>query len=150
MPPAAFVYRNLISAQTFRLTSVKAVTCTDAVLDVVDQPTPTPGRGQLLVDVVRCGICGSDLHARHHMDELADVMAESGYDAFMRSSQHVVFGHEFCGTVLDHGPRTRKAPKPGTTVVAMPLLRNDGAVHGIGLTTKAPGAYADSCLSSRR
>ena len=125
---------------------MKAVTCTDAVLDIVDRPTPTPGRGQLLVDVVRCGICGSDLHARHHMDELADVMAESGYHAFMRSTEQVVFGHEFCGTVLDHGPRTRKAPKAGTPVVAMPLLRRDGEVHGIGLTTKAPGAYAEQLL----
>ena len=69
---------------------MKAVTCTNAKLEVVDQPTPTPGKGQLLIDVLRCGICGSDLHARHHCDELAEVMAETGYDDFMRSDQHVV------------------------------------------------------------
>ena len=55
---------------------MKAVTCTNAKLEVVDQPTPTPAKGQLLIDVLRCGICGSDLHARHHCDELADVMVE--------------------------------------------------------------------------
>ncbi|MGY4867364.1 zinc-binding dehydrogenase [Mycolicibacterium elephantis] len=125
---------------------MKTVVCTNADLQVVDQPTPIPDKGQLLVEVLRCGICGSDLHARHHMDELADVMAETGYDEFMRSDQQVVFGHEFCGTVVDHGPRTRKAPKPGTTVVAMPLLRRGKAVHGIGLTAKAPGAYAEQLL----
>ena len=64
---------------------MKSVTCTNGKLDVVDLPTPTPAKGQLLIEVLRCGICGSDLHARHHCDELADVMAESGYDAFMRS-----------------------------------------------------------------
>jgi threonine dehydrogenase-like Zn-dependent dehydrogenase len=125
---------------------MKTVTCTNAKLEVVDRPTPTPAKGQLLIDVLRCGICGSDLHARHHCDELADVMAESGYDAFMRSNQHVVFGHEFCGEVVDYGPGTRKAPRLGTPVVALPLLRRGKEVHGIGLSTMAPGAYAEQLL----
>lgn len=125
---------------------MKAVTCTHAQLEVVDQPNPTPAKGQLLVDVLRCGICGSDLHARRHCDELADIMAESGYHAFMRSDQHVVFGHEFCGEVVDYGPGTRKTPRPGTRVVAMPLLRRGKGVHGIGLSTMAPGAYAEQLL----
>lgn len=125
---------------------MKAVTCTHPQLEVVDQPNPTPAKGQLLVDVLRCGICGSDLHARRHCDELADIMAESGYHAFMRSDQHVVFGHEFCGEVVDYGPGTRKTPRPGTRVVAMPLLRRGKGVHGIGLSTMAPGAYAEQHL----
>ena len=122
---------------------MKAVTCTNAKLEVVEQPTPTPAKGQLLIDVLRCGICGSDLHARNHCDELADVMAESGYSDFMRSDQSVVFGHEFCGEVIDHGPKTRKAPKAGTPVVALPLLRRGKDVHTVGLSAKAPGAYAE-------
>ena len=128
---------------------MKAVTCTQAKLEVVDQPSPTPAKGQLLIDVLRCGICGSDLHARRHCDELADVMAESGYHAFMRSNQHVVFGHEFCGEVVDYGPGTRKTPRPGALVVAMPLLRRGKEVHGIGLSTMAPGAYAEQLLVER-
>ena len=122
---------------------MKAITCTNAKLEVVEQPTPTPAKGQLLIDVQRCGICGSDLHARIHCDELADVMAETGYPDFMRSNQSVVFGHEFCGEVLDHGPRTRKAPRAGTLVVALPLARRGKDVHPIGLSTAAPGAYAE-------
>jgi threonine dehydrogenase-like Zn-dependent dehydrogenase len=39
-----------------------------------------------------------------------------------RSHQSVVFGHEFCGEVLDHGPGTRKTPRSGTPVVAVPFL----------------------------
>ncbi len=125
---------------------MKAVTCTNAELDVVDQPTPTPAKGQLLLDVLRCGICGSDLHARNHCDEVAEVMAETGYPDFMRSPQSVVFGHEFCGEVLDHGPGTREAPKAGTPVVALPLLRRGKDVHALGLSTKAPGAYAEQLV----
>ncbi|MDT5092154.1 MAG: hypothetical protein QOH60_1517 [Mycobacterium sp.] len=125
---------------------MKAVTCTNAKLEVVEQPTPTPAKGQLLVEVLRCGICGSDLHARHHCDELADVLAETGYDDFMRSSQSVVFGHEFCGEVLDHGPGTRKTPATGTPIVAVPMLRRGKHVHLTGLSTLAPGAYAEHML----
>lgn len=127
-----------------RTYAMKAVTCTNAKLEVVDRPSPGPAKGQLLLDVLRCGICGSDLHARLHCDELADVMAESGYHAFMRSNQQVVFGHEFCGEVVDYGPGTRRTPRRGTPVVAMPLLRRGNKeVHGIGLSTMAPGAYAE-------
>ena len=125
---------------------MKAVTCTNAKLEVVDQPTPTPAKGQLLIDVLRCGICGSDLHARHHCDEVAEVMADTGYPDFMRSDQSVVFGHEFCGEVLDHGPGTRKGPRPGTPIVALPLVRRGKDVHTIGLSTKAPGAYAEQLI----
>jgi threonine dehydrogenase-like Zn-dependent dehydrogenase len=88
-------------------------------------------------------ICGSDLHARHHCDELAEVMAESGYDAFMRSNQQIVLGHEFCGEVIDHGPRTRKTPR---TAVALPMLRHDTEAHMVGLSTAAPGAYAEQII----
>jgi threonine dehydrogenase-like Zn-dependent dehydrogenase len=125
---------------------MRAVTCTNAELEVVDLPTPTPAKGQLLIEVSRCGICGSDLHARHHCDELAEVMAESGYEDFMRSHQPVVFGHEFCGEVVDYGPGTRKTPRTGTPVVALPLVRHGKEVHGIGLSAAAPGAYAERLL----
>src|SRR6476620_3148573 len=122
---------------------MKTVTCTNAKLEVVDQPTPTPAKGQLLLDVLRCGICGSDLHARNHCDEVAEVMAETGYPDCARSHQSVVFGHEFCGEVLDHGPGTRRTPRAGTPVVAVPFVRRGKEVHPIGLTAKAPGAYAE-------
>lgn len=125
---------------------MKAVSCSNAQLEVVDLPTPSPAKGQLLLDVLRCGICGSDLHARQHCDEVADIMAETGYDGFMRSDHQVVFGHEFCGEVLDHGPGTRKAPRPGTRVVALPLLRRGKDIHAVGLSLAAPGGYAEQMV----
>lgn len=125
---------------------MKAVTCTAGELAVTEVPEPQAEPGQLLVQVLRCGICGSDLHARTNCDVLADITAEVGYDGIFRSDQSVVLGHEFCGEVLDVGPRTRARLSPGTRVVAMPLLRRGGAVHPTGLSPSAPGGYAQRIL----
>jgi len=123
-----------------------AVTCTNTKLEVVDLPEPTPAEGHVLIEVVCAGICGSDLHARYHCDELADVTSEVGYDGMMRSDQSVVLGHEFSGKVLDYGPRSRRRVKPGSPVVAMPLIRHGRQVHPTGLSANAPGAYAEQLL----
>ena len=122
---------------------MRAVACQLGDLDVVDLPEPEPADGQVLLEVTGCGICGSDLHARRHADAQADVLAEAGYDGFARSHEQVVFGHEFCGTVLDYGPKTGRKVKPGTAVVALPLIRKANGMHAIGLSASAPGAYAE-------
>ena len=57
---------------------MRAVSCLQGELSVVDLPAPRPAAGQLLLDVLRCGICGSDLHAKDHSDELADAIPELG------------------------------------------------------------------------
>src|SRR5947209_14070431 len=115
--------------------SMKAVRCKDTRLEVVDLPEPAPGKGQVVLEVLRCGICGSDLHARHHSDELADVLAAAGYDGFMRADQEVVFGHEFCGQVAEYGPGCQAKFPTGTAVVALPLLRRGSEIHATGLSS---------------
>ena len=125
---------------------MKAAICQGAKFSVADIPEPEPGEGQLVLDVTRCGICGSDLHARHHADAQADVLAEAGYPGFARSHEKVVFGHEFCGTIAEHGPGTSKKHRVGTSVVALPLVRMPNGMHAIGLSASAPGAYAERVL----
>lgn len=126
---------------------MRAVSCQRGVLSVAELPDPRPGRGHVVLEVAACGICGSDLHARHHCDELAQDAAATGYDAFMRSDQSVVMGHEVCGEVLDHGPRTPRRLRPGTLAVTFPVLRTGGAVHTTGLSVHAPGGYAERMLA---
>ena len=126
---------------------MRAVVCENAKLEVADLPAPEPGRGQVVINVTRCGICGSDLHARHHADEQADVSAEAGYDGFMRSHQRVVLGHEFCGEIVDFGPKSRKQVATGTPVVALPLIRRGQQIHATGLSAAAPGGYAEQVLA---
>ena len=125
---------------------MKAVVCRNAELDVLEQPEPVPGRGQVRLQVLRCGICGSDLHARHGTDQWADLAVRVGYDRFARSEQPIVFGHEFCGEVAEHGPGCRKTTPAGRRVVALPLLRGARGIDMVGLSADAPGAYAEQML----
>jgi threonine dehydrogenase-like Zn-dependent dehydrogenase len=125
---------------------MRAVVCHESKLEVEDLPDPVPGRGQVLLEVVRGGICGSDLHARKHADQLADLASGIGYHDVMRPHESVVMGHEFSGRVLDYGPATRKSWESGTPVVSLPMIRMGGKVQMTGLSAKAPGAYAERVL----
>ena len=83
---------------------MRAVSCLQGELSVIDLPEPQPAAGQLLIDVRRCGICGSDLHARVHADQMSDATLAVGYEGAMRADTPTVFGHEFCGEIV--GPYT--------------------------------------------
>ena len=125
---------------------MKAVSCVHGTLSVVDLPEPQPADGQLVLTVASCGICGSDLHAKDHADEMAGVTAEMGYRDAMRSDTPVVMGHEFSGEVAECGRKTPKAFKVGTAVVSFPVVRAHGGVHLTGLSPLAPGGYAERVL----
>lgn len=125
---------------------MRAVVCHDGELEVTDIPAPTPGKGQVLIDVERCGICGSDLHARRHADELADSAVAVGYDSAMRPDHRVVMGHEISGTVAAYGPGTRKQWKVGTRVVGLPLIKNADGVRLVGFDEASNGGYAEQVV----
>ena len=125
---------------------MKAVSCANGVLTVIDMPEPRPAEGQLVLDVQACGICGSDLHAKDHGDELADVLEEVGYQNCIRRTTPTVMGHEFAGVVAERGPKTPKGLKTGMRVVSFPMVRAHGGVQLTGLSPLAPGGYAEQVL----
>ena len=122
---------------------MRAVVAHLGALAVHEVDEPVPGPGQVLLDVARCGICGSDLHALAHADEQADALAEVGYGGAMRSDQRVVLGHEFVGTVAAYGSKTRRTVPLGAPVVALPLRRTAAGFDAIGISAAAPGGYAE-------
>ncbi|GAA4405287.1 zinc-binding dehydrogenase [Tsukamurella soli] len=125
---------------------MRAVIVTGGEFTVEDVPAPDPGTGQLVLNVSRTGICGSDLHARYHADQVSDLMATAGQDGFMRSDERIVMGHEFVGTVASYGPGCRKRWPVGTRVVAMPILKTDAGAQLTGFSTQAPGGYAEQVV----
>src|SRR5260370_39727451 len=90
---------------------------------VVDQlPEPKPAAGQVLVKTLACGICGSDLHARKHARHMVELARHFPGRKPMDLSRDVVFGHEFCCEIVDHGPDTQRKLKAGTRVCSLPAL----------------------------
>lgn len=122
---------------------MRAVVCQNTELRVAAREDPKPGKGQVLLEVLRCGICGSDLHLRRHCDRMHEIILRQGYRHFPRASDEVVFGHEFCGEVLDFGAETARKVKTGARVCAVPLVRNGQDIDLIGISARSPGAYAE-------
>ena len=122
---------------------------------VVDTlPDPTPGAGEVLVRTLACGICGSDLHALKHADQMIEAARESTFDGGMGDAfamdlnRDMVMGHEFCAEVIGYGPDTQGMAEPGERVVCMPILIRDGKFMGVGYSNDVPGGYGELMVLS--
>ena len=120
------------------------------VLDEFD--TPAPAMGQVLAEVLACGICGSDLHTLEHTDDFAKMSSTAAAVADFPTETFdpgadVVMGHEFCARILDVGDNTANC-KPGDTVVSIPIVMDAGGVHPVGYSARYPGAYSEQVVLS--
>src|SRR5688572_16273508 len=79
-------------------------------LEVETLPDPVPGNHEVVVEVCRCGICGSDLHLTE--------------DPIFGVPSGVVLGHEYAGRVAAVGSGVERA-RVGDHVAVFP-------VHGCG------------------
>ncbi|HYR95513.1 MAG TPA: zinc-binding dehydrogenase [Candidatus Binatus sp.] len=116
------------------------------VVDTV--PEPTPGPGEVLVKTLACGICGSDLHALRHAPKMVEAARESGMPFTLDVGRDVVMGHEFCAEILEFGPDTQRAFRPGERVVSVPLAVGANGVQGIGYSNDYPGGYGERMVLS--
>ena len=82
---------------------MKAVTFPgDRKLDIIEMPDPTPGPGEVVLEIKASGMCGSDLKFYRAVGGPASL-------GFMASAGPVVAGHEPCGVVVAVGPGVDKA-----------------------------------------
>lgn len=106
-----------------------------------------PAAGQVLVKTLACGICGSDLHALHHMEHMIDLSRRAGApDNGFDPAADTVFGHEFCAEILDHGPGSPKTLKAGTRVVSVPVTLHGAGMEALGFSNRLPGGFAERML----
>jgi threonine dehydrogenase-like Zn-dependent dehydrogenase len=119
-----------------------AVTRTGRI-DVDDVDDPVPGSGHVLVRSLACGICGSDLHAAQDLHRFADLSNRVGLPGGLDPELGVVFGHEFCAEIVDHGPDTARTLPVGTRVCCVPTIFGPAGPEAVGYSNRFPGALGE-------
>lgn len=109
---------------------------------------PVPESGEVLVNTLACGICGSDLHLFEHTDEFLAASREAGGDFRFDPARDLVMGHEFCAEIIEHGPGTARNLPAGTRVCSMPALLRQGAMVPVGFSNELPGGFAERMVLS--
>ncbi len=122
---------------------MRAAIMRNKALVVDDIPTPEPGPGEVLVKTLACGICGSDLHALKHAEQLVDGARRSGGPFVMDLKRDVVLGHEFCAEIVEFGKGTPRRLDPGVRVCSMPLLIRARELQTVGYSNDHPGGYGE-------
>jgi threonine dehydrogenase-like Zn-dependent dehydrogenase len=117
----------------------------DRKLVVTEVPDPVPGPGNVLVETIACGICGSDLHALKYADQMRDTAIAAGYPADLDGD--VVMGHEFSARVLELGPGAAGV-EVGDIVVSIPLVMTPEGPSQVGYSPHYPGGYAERMVLS--
>ncbi|HUQ40154.1 MAG TPA: zinc-binding dehydrogenase [Acidimicrobiales bacterium] len=126
---------------------MRAAVVHDKRLVVEDVPEPVPASGQILVETIACGICGSDLHALQHADTLISA-AEATGSPFVFEPNGLVMGHEFSARVLELGPDAAGVVEPGDVIVSMPVVLTPGGFAAVGYSNQYPGGYAERMVLS--
>src|SRR5262245_41531922 len=128
---------------------MRATVMRDQRLVVADLPDPVPGPGQVLVQTLACGICGSDLHVLQHAERMVEAARDAGAPGFLMDlTRDVVMGHEFCAEILEFGPGTERRLPSGQRVCSMPAVLHAGGASTVGYSNDFPGGYGERMLLS--
>jgi len=104
----------------------------NSTVEFSDYPVPTPGHGQVLIEMKASSICGSDIRAiyREHLGK-----GPEGY-------QGVIAGHEPCGQIVETGPGCMEFREGHRVVVYH--------ISGCGVCDECKHGYMISCRSPHR
>lgn len=117
---------------------------------VVDEvPDPVPGEGQVLARTLACGICGSDLHAAAHFEEMVEVQRRtSAGEGGLEAGRDLVMGHEFCAEVVELGPGTAGTAPVGSRVCSIPVTIEPTGLATVGYAHERPGGFGELMVLS--
>lgn len=123
---------------------MRALVLRHGELRLEDVDEPVAGPGQLLVEPIATGICGSDLSARQHTEEFLAGHRLAGADhSIFDPGRGLVMGHEFTGLVLECGEGVTDYV-PGDRIVAMPYAADAaGRGHTVGYSNTFPGGLGE-------
>jgi len=115
---------------------------------VEDLDDLAPGPGQVLVQPIACGICGSDLHTVDHAHDLVAAAQAAGVESFTAGfdpDQDLVMGHELSCRVIGVGAGVTSIAE-GDEFAAMPFLETPEGRVVPGYNNRFPGGYSSQML----
>jgi len=115
---------------------MRAVVMRGGELSTEEVAEPVPGPGQVLIAPRATGICGSDLHAREVLAELAAADPHA-------PPMSLVPGHEFAGRIVAIGPDTATDLVVGDLVTSIPFTPGPAGPETIGLSPTFGGGLAE-------
>jgi threonine dehydrogenase-like Zn-dependent dehydrogenase len=115
---------------------MRAVIMRGGEISTEDVTEPTPGPGQVLIAPHAAGICGSDLHAREVLTELAAADPHTPPMA-------IIPGHEFAGHIVAIGADTAADLNVGDLVTSIPFTPGPAGPETIGLSPNFGGGLAE-------
>lgn len=118
---------------------MRAAVMRGRAIGIEELPDPVPGPGQILVAPRSTGICGSDLHLREVLGQMADLQPDQDPVA-------IVPGHELAGEVIGIGPDTDTDLSVGDLVTANPFTHGPLGTDTIGLSPVRSGGLAELCV----
>ena len=91
-------------------------------LEIREFPDPTPGPGEVIVQIKASGVCGSDLHSYREPKSVRTP------------ARQCIAGHEPCGVVAARGPGVREEAAPIEDAIRCSACRSNSKSAG------APGS----------
>lgn len=129
---------------------MKAAILRDGAMVVDEIDDLEPGPGQVLVEPIACGICGSDLHTVDHAHDLVASAEAAGVQTFtagLDPDKDLVMGHELSCRVVGLGAGVEDIVEGGE-YAAMPYLETPAGRVVPGYNNRYPGGYSEQMLLS--
>lgn len=127
---------------------MRAAILRDGKMVVEDLDDLEPGPGQVLVEPIACGICGSDLHTVDHAHDMVATAHAAGISNFaFDPAKDVVMGHEMSCRVTGLGQGVTGIAE-GDEFAAMPYLQTPDGPVVVGYSNRFPGGYSTQMLLS--
>ena len=108
---------------------------------------PSPSAGQVLVEVLACGICESDLMVATRTVQFLRAWVDSGVGTYnFDPGQEIVMGHEFAGRVIEVGAGVSTVAVGDQVSGYGTVLDEHGVAQVAGYSNRYPGGFGERML----